>query len=681
MSLKSLLIVVPCALFSICLFAQKKKKGEISNRVVCTYGDVKPEDFAPAAYEVDSSADAVYLFDGGTVKFAGNSHGFFDVVLKVHERLRLMKKNAFDNLGTVKVGLHVPSFNEDQQKLNDLEAATYNIENGKVVVTKLDKGSIFKDKQGDYVTTKFTFPNLKEGSIIEYTYTINTPGLHLPSWTFQGAYPRLWSEYEIEVPEFYDYVMLKQGYHPYEIDTVRISHDNYNISDPGETVMSSTRSISASANTVDHIWAMKNVPALKRENFTTTMDNHIAQIEFQLSAIRYPDTPVKTIMHNWSEVSEELMKDEDFGAALAHANNFFDDDVKAAIAGAKTGEEKTVKIYEYVRDNFSCTDEDAFYTSQPLKKTYQSKKGNVADINLLLTAMLLSQNIEAHPVLLSTTDNGKAQEIYPILSKYNYVICQSKADGKTFLLDAAKSKLGFNQLGANCYNGFARVIDPVMPELIPLFADSLKEGKLTTVFINNDKDHKLGASVSSTKGYQESLSLREELSKESEQDFFRNVKKAYTGDVTISDENIDSLKLLNEPVNVKYDMAMDKGDDDIFYFNPMMMEQQKENPFTAAERFYPVEMPYCSDETYILNMEIPDGYAVDELPKSARVMLNENEGMFEYIIAKTGDHIQLRSRIKLQKALYEPEDYQTLRDFFGYVVKKQSEQIVFKKVK
>src|SRR4051794_10668886 len=108
MSLKSLLIMVPCALFSICLFAQKKKKGGMPNRVVCNYGDEKPEDFTPTAYAVYSAADAVYLFDGGTVKFEGNTNGFFDVVLKVHERLRLMKKNAFDNLGTVKVGLHVP---------------------------------------------------------------------------------------------------------------------------------------------------------------------------------------------------------------------------------------------------------------------------------------------------------------------------------------------------------------------------------------------------------------------------------------------------------------------------------------------------------------------------------------------------------------------------------------------
>jgi hypothetical protein len=41
----------------------------------------------------------------------------------------------------------------------------------------------------------------------------------------------------------------------------------------------------------------------------------------------------------------------------------------------------------------------------------------------------------------------------------------------------------------------------------------------------------------------------------------------------------------------------------------------------------------------------------------------------------------MRSRIKLNKAIFEPDDYRTLRDFFAAVVKKQSEQIVFKKKK
>jgi len=80
-------------------------------------------------------------------------------------------------------------------------------------------------------------------------------------------------------------------------------------------------------------------------------------------------------------------------------------------------------------------------------------------------------------------------------------------------------------------------------------------------------------------------------------------------------------------------------------------------------------------------MEIPKGYKVDEMPKSARVKLNENDGMFEYLLANNGDAIQFRVRLTLNKANFGPEDYQSLRDFFGYVVKKEAEQIVFKKNK
>jgi len=80
-------------------------------------------------------------------------------------------------------------------------------------------------------------------------------------------------------------------------------------------------------------------------------------------------------------------------------------------------------------------------------------------------------------------------------------------------------------------------------------------------------------------------------------------------------------------------------------------------------------------------MEIPDGYVVDELPKSTKVTFNEDEGFFEYLIAKDDNGIQFRSRIQLKKANFKPEDYGTLRDFFAFVVKKQSEQIVFKKKK
>jgi hypothetical protein len=140
--------------------------------------------------------------------------------------------------------------------------------------------------------------------------------------------------------------------------------------------------------------------------------------------------------------------------------------------------------------------------------------------------------------------------------------------------------------------------------------------------------------------------------------------------------------LLDQPVSIKYDMKLKGfGNNEIVYFNPMFGEATKKNPFTAAERFYPVEMSYTVDDMYILSMEIPKGYKIDEIPKSARVMLNENEGMFEYLISTNETSIQMRRRLTLKKANYTNEDYQTLRDFFGFIVSKEAEQIVFKKIK
>ena len=78
-------------------------------------------------------------------------------------------------------------------------------------------------------------------------------------------------------------------------------------------------------------------------------------------------------------------------------------------------------------------------------------------------------------------------------------------------------------------------------------------------------------------------------------------------------------------------------------------------------------------------MEIPKGYVVEELPKSVRYFLNETEGVFEYLVVKRENKIQLRSTTHIKKANFPQEDYDTLREFFAFVIQKQSEQIVFKK--
>ena len=234
----------------------------------------------------------------------------------------------------------------------------------------------------------------------------------------------------------------------------------------------------------------------------------------------------------------------------------------------------------------------------------------------------------------------------------------------------------------DCYNGEARTINKDKPYLINLSADSITEAKLTTVFIINDEKGSPSGSFQTTLGNQESYTVREDVKKTSEKDYFKKIQTVYGSDVSIGHQEIDSLTKFDYPVAVHYDFDLKNLlAADVVYFNPMMSEAQRNNPFKALERHYPVEMPYKMDETYVLSMDIPKGYQVDELPKSARVAYNGTDGMFEYLIQKNDRSIQMRVHLKLSRAFFPTEDYSTLRDFFGYVVKKENEQIVFKKIK
>jgi bifunctional DNA-binding transcriptional regulator/antitoxin component of YhaV-PrlF toxin-antitoxin module len=220
-----------------------------------------------------------------------------------------------------------------------------------------------------------------------------------------------------------------------------------------------------------------------------------------------------------------------------------------------------------------------------------------------------------------------------------------------------------------------------MPYLIDLSSNNLKESKSTVIFIANGDSGNIEASFDSRLGYQETKLLREKLLQTTEKEFFNKASKAYSFDVKIENGEISNQKNYDEPISIKYDMKFSLGSEDLIYFNPLLAEANKENIFKAEKRIYPVEMPYAIDETYILDMEIPKGYIVDEIPKSVRSKFNDNEGVFEYIIVNKEGHIQLRCKFQLYKANFEATDYESLRDFFGLVVKKQAEQIVFKKLK
>ena len=179
-------------------------------------------------------------------------------------------------------------------------------------------------------------------------------------------------------------------------------------------------------------------------------------------------------------------------------------------------------------------------------------------------------------------------------------------------------------------------------------------------------------------GYYESLNIRSRIKEKGEDAFFKAIQSGLADNYEIKEKKVDRLGELDMPLRVEYDFTI-KQEDDMIYFNPMMGEGYNDNNFKAAERNYPVEMPYAIDETYVFSFEVPAEYIIEEIPKSAKVNFGETDGFFEYLIDKTENTIRLRSRIKLNRATYAAEEYNDLREFYSYVVKKHAESIVLRK--
>lgn len=642
------------------------------------FGKISAEDFKTSVYSIDSNAPAVVIADIGTSSITGNSKGWFSIEFKHFKRIHILKKGAYD-LADVEIPLYTDGRNEEE--LQNLKAYTYNIENGKVVEVKLDsKSGVFQDKLSkNHLVKKFTFPAIKEGCIIEYEYTVHSDFIfNLQPWEFQGAYPRLWSEYNVSIPEFLYYVFLSQGMQYNYSRTTKDRQEKFRVVDGGGAGATETYNIDAAVT--DYRMVMKDIPALKEESFTSTIDNHIAKIDFQLAAFRHPLVP-KDVMGNWTDVTKELLKDEDFGLQLSRDNGWLSDDLGTAINGAKSDMDKAKNIYRYLQDNFTCTSYSRLYTDQPLKNILKTKKGSEVEINLLLVAMLRKAGLPADPLMLSTKSHGYVLSVYPIMDKFNYVVCRTTIEGKTIYLDASRPRLGFGHLSWECYNGHARVINQEATP-VELSSDSLNNTKITSLMFFSDDKGEISGKMQQLPGYYESYSLRNRIKEKGADELFQDISKAFGEDVNLSNIQIDSLEKYDQPLQLNYDVALKLDKDDIIYLNPMFGEGYKENPFKSATRTYPVEMPYAFDEIYVFRIDVPPGYEVDELPKSTRVNFDEEgKSFFEYLIGNSQGVISFRSRVKLTRSYYLAEEYEILREFFNLIVNKHNEQIVFKKKK
>jgi len=642
-------------------------KGSVAQEQQDFSGIITPSDFNLSSPLINSETDAVVLKDSGHVTLEGYEYGFRTVFYR-YKRIKILNKRGLD---AARVTLSYSTEDNGGRKLKSLKAFTYNLENGRVNKTSVEKKDFFLEKEdGDINTEKFAFPNAVPGSIIEYEYTIKRATNTLPSWYFQSSYPVLQSSFALELPDIFNYI-------------IQLTGKKYLINKKTDSV----KKVLVAGNTwytpviYTINWKFQNIPPMREEPFTTTIENYIGCLKFQLSAI--PDGPYKTVrvLGDWQSVSDRLLNSERFGIPINKNEAWLKKLTDGLVRGSESKLPEAKKLYSYVRDHFRVDDQDFLMSpGVVLKDICLAGHGNVAEINLLLIAFLRSQNMEADPVILATRKSGLTNANYPILDNFNYLVCRLSVDGKVYFLDASSASEGFGRLPVKCYNGHARV---VTRNNYPVYfsPDSLKESSSTSVFLyNTEKGKQMKLEYTHIAGMDESRNIRDSLKRIGEGYSFRGIADGIPFKRMIDSSGSDSLTNPDFPVRLYCKMHLLPGNDSLIYFNPMLDFHAERNPFISATRLYPVQLPYTSDKIFILNMEVPDGYEVDELPQSTRLLLNATDGIYEYLIQSTGRKILFKSHMALRKAIFEPEEYAALRGFFASVIKKQNEMIIFRKI-
>lgn len=382
------------------------------------FGKIDIEDLEMTTYPEDPEASAVVLYDYGYARFNYRGSDGITIRFERHVRVKILKRAGLSH-----ADMEIPLYKEGEKLMGSIKGVTYNLVNGKVQEDKLDKKQVFTQELNDYYDiVKFSMPNIKEGSVFEFKYTVNSEYIfNLVSWEFQRDIPTKWSEFKAEIPEFFHYKTLMSGY-------------------LFPTIVNSTKGTDMERNNVTRYqWAVEHAPALKEEKFVTTMSDYTSKIEFELQTINIPGKVLKHVSHTWEKLNNDLNNSENFGKQIGKGK-YLSEPVAKIIATAESPIDKARLITRFVRQNIRYNGRKRVFTSKNLKKVLEEKSGNSADVNLLLVSMLQEAGLEANPVILSTRENGRVNYT-PLLKDFNYVIAHVRLGEEEILLDGTDPDL------------------------------------------------------------------------------------------------------------------------------------------------------------------------------------------------------------------------------------------------
>ncbi|KFF20200.1 DUF3857 domain-containing protein [Flavobacterium hydatis] len=648
-------------------------------------GKVSISELQEKVHAKDTSAAAAILYKKGVSRLEYDMTDGFIIMTEVESRIKIYKKEGYD-WANQNISYYIGASGL-KENVTFSDAVTYNLVDGKIEKTKLKSDGVFDENFNKYFNMKkITMPNVKEGSVIEYKYTIKSPSISsMRDWYFQASIPVNYSEFVTKIPEFYVFNTKQKGYIFPEVNVEKNTRSIMFVSkEQSRGGGFNVAQTSYSNEKVDYVenkttYTAKNLPAMKEEGYVNNIRNYTSCIEHELSAKKFPNEPVKSFSTDWNSVVKTIYNYESFGPEL-NKTGYFEDDLKTLLAGVDTQDERIYLILNFVKSRVKWNGYTDYGCDNGVKKAYKEKTGNVADINLMLTAMLSHSGLTANPVLVSTRSNGIA--ISPNRTAFNYVIAAVETANGIILLDASDKYSNPNILPFRALNWMGRLIrkDGTSEEinLMPKIVSA------NNVSMSYNVDASGNVSGKTRKQYTNynAMMFRNNIGNVKEDVYLEKLEND-NNKIEISEYSRTNEKELLLPVIETYSFSGNNLCEIIggkIYIDPMLFFTNKQNPFTQENREYPVDYGFPSSNKYSINITIPEGFAVESMPVSGGFAMENDLGLFKFMSTVNQNVLQIVMTHQINEAIILAEYYPMLKGYYKGMIAKENEKIVLKRI-
>ena len=597
--------------------------------------------------------------------------------IHIHRAIKILDNSATD------WGNYSFVINTKLDKIGSFKGFTYNMEDNKVVKTKLERNQVIFEEAGpNSERIKISMPQVKKGSVIEFELNITSQNFYsLGPFPLQFTIPVEKNILVVKTLEYYNYNRISKGYFgmapAFSQTTITVPIDIVEQEFNGRTRTDSK--ITYLERTEEY--NLDKVPAFPIEAYLTTPKNYLASIRFELAFTKFPNSAQKHFNSSWESLNKVLLEDGNFGLQLK--NTGFLADLASELKAAHTDQTDLARAcFETVRDRITCNNKTGIFCDKSIREVLKNEEGDVQGINLLLTGLLREAGIQAWPVILSTRGNGLIQPIYPSIEDFNYVICLAEVNGKRLLMDASDKYLTVNLLDPICLNDRGRIVDQTKTGWIELTNTENSYKRSVVWDVEFGEDGVALARVSET--YEDIAAYRQRDRIRDEGGFDKYIEDKSNPDngYTIRTSGVENLEELTQPLRQTLEIELDKGymQGDLCLFLPLFTEALSENPFKLRKREYPVEFNYPMTEKVLIRTKIPEGYRVESLPPNQTCILPGGGAVYGLKITSRDNEIVAEYDFQMKRMLFTVDEYSSLKEFYRKVAESQNESVVLQRV-